>query len=64
MAKEEGSERKERNFEELVQASQSKFLKIVKETYYLAVLGSLCIAISAFTQQNYPQVQAYAIAGA
>ena len=63
MAKER-KERNERDFEELVQASQSKFLKIVKDTYYLAVLGSLCIAISAFTLQNYPQAQAYAISGA
>lgn len=64
MVKEEGSASKERNFEELVQASQPKFLEAVRETYYLAVLGSLCIAISTFTQQNYPQAQAYAITGA
>lgn len=61
--KEEGK-RKDRDFEEVIKASQPKFLEIVKETYYLAVLGSLCIAVSAFTQQNYPQAQAYAITGA
>ena len=60
---EEGT-RKDRDFEEVIKASQPKFLEIVKETYYLAVLGSLCIAVSAFTQQNYPQAQAYAITGA
>lgn len=61
---EEESRRKDRDFEEVIKASQPKFLKIVKETYYLAVLGSLCITVSAFTQQNYPQVQPYAITGA
>jgi hypothetical protein len=61
---EEEGKRKDRDFEEVVKSSQPKFLEIVKETYYLAVLGSLCIAISAFTQQNYPQVQTYAITGA
>ena len=50
--------------QEVVKAFQPKFLEIVKETYSLAVLGSLCIAVSAFTQQNYPQVQPYAITGA
>jgi len=65
MAKEKGNEGEGRDFEELVKASQPKFLETVKETYYLAVLGSLCIAISSFTyQQNYAQAQAYAIAGA
>jgi hypothetical protein len=61
---EEEGTRKDRDFEELVQASQPKFLEALRETSYLAVLGSLCITISAFTQQNYPQAQAYAIAGA
>ena len=61
---EEEGIRKDRDFEEVIIASQPKFLEIVKETYYLAVLGSLCIAVSSFTQQNYPQVQPYAITGA
>ncbi len=61
---EEEGKREDRDFEEVIKASQPKFLEIVKETYYLAVLGSLCIAVSAFTQQNYPQVQPYAITGA
>jgi hypothetical protein len=55
---------KEKDLDDLITASQPKFLEAVKETYYLAVLGSLCIAVSAFTQQTYPQAQAYAITGA
>jgi hypothetical protein len=55
---------KERDLETVIVESQPKFLKAVQETYYLAVLGSLCIAVSAFTQQAYPQAQAYAITGA
>jgi hypothetical protein len=55
---------KEKELEDVIRASQPKFLEAVKETYYLAVLGSLCIAVSAFTQQTYPQAQAYAITGA
>lgn len=55
---------REKDLEEVIITSQPKFLKAVKETYYLAVLGSLCIAVSAFTQQTYPQAQAYAITGA
>lgn len=41
-----------------------RFLEILKEVYPLAVLGSLCIAISAFAHQSYPEAQAYALASA
>jgi hypothetical protein len=41
-----------------------KFLEAIREVYPLAVLGSLCIAISAFTMNNYPDVQAYALSAA
>lgn len=55
---------KDKELENVIRDSQPKFLEAVKETYYLAVLGSLCIAVSAFTQQTYPHAQAYAITGA
>lgn len=41
-----------------------KFLDAIREVYPLAVLGSLCIAISAFTNQNYVTVQVYSITAA
>lgn len=41
-----------------------RFLEIIKEVYPLAVLGSLCIAISAFAHQSYPEAQAYALTSA
>lgn len=41
-----------------------KFLAILKEVYPLAVLGSLCVAISAFAHQSYPEAQAFALASA
>jgi hypothetical protein len=57
-------EPKEKELEDVIVTSQPKFLKGVQETYFLAVLGSLCIAVSAFTQQSYPQAQVYAVTGA
>jgi hypothetical protein len=60
----ERKQTKERGFEDIIISLHPKFLKAVQETYYLAVLGSLCIAVSAFTQQTYAQAQAYAITGA
>jgi hypothetical protein len=41
-----------------------KFLEAIRDTYPLAVLGSLCIAIAAFSAQTYPNVQVYAITSA
>jgi hypothetical protein len=41
-----------------------RFLEILKEVYPLAVLGSLCIATSAFAHQSYPEAQAYALTSA
>ena len=41
-----------------------RFLEILKQVYPLAVLGSLCIAISAFAHQSYPEAQAYALTSA
>ena len=41
-----------------------KFIEIVKEAYPLAVLGSMSIAIAAFTAQTYPEAQGYAISAA
>ncbi len=41
-----------------------KFLDAIKDVYPLAVLGSLCIAIAAFTGQNYQDIQPYAITAA
>ncbi len=39
-------------------------MKTLKEVYFLAVLGSLCIAIAAFTGQDYPEAQTYALTAA
>jgi hypothetical protein len=41
-----------------------EFLETIKEVYPLAVLGSLCIAISAFTAESYPEAQTYALTAA
>jgi hypothetical protein len=41
-----------------------KFLEAIKEASPLAVLGSLCIAISAFTTQNVRDAQPFAIVAA
>lgn len=41
-----------------------RYLEIIREVYPLAVLGSLCIAISAFAHQSYPEAQAYALTSA
>jgi hypothetical protein len=48
---------------ELVELHQ-KFLDTIKEVYPLAVLGSLCVAIAAFTKETYPNAQVFAIAAA
>ena len=44
--------------------SLPKFLRALSQSYPLAVLTSLCIAITAFTAQSYPQVQLYSITAA
>jgi hypothetical protein len=41
-----------------------KFIEAIREASPLAVLGSLCIAISAFTSQNFPDAQPFAITAA
>jgi hypothetical protein len=41
-----------------------KFIKAIKETSPLAVLGSLCIAVSAFTSQNFSEALPFAITAA
>lgn len=56
--------KKEQSVEDKLVATHPKFLETIREVYPLAVLGSLCIAISAFTQQDFPQAQVYAITGA
>lgn len=38
-----------------------RFLEAVKDAYPLAVLGSLCVAIAAFTKDTFPSAQGYAI---
>lgn len=62
-AKEDSNSKIDYPFDKMVELHQS-FLKAVKETSPLAVLGSLSIAVSAFTQTNYSQVQSYAVAAA
>jgi len=57
-------EKKTDTFEQKLIRAHSKFLESIKDVYPLAVLGSLCIAISAFTKDAYPQAQVYAIVAA
>ena len=56
--------KEKKSFEEKLVALHPKFLETVKEVYPLAVLSSLCIAVTAFTQQTYPQIQPYSITAA
>jgi hypothetical protein len=55
---------KEEDFEHKLASFHPKFLRIIRRVYPLAVLGSLCVAISAFAHQSYPEAQAYALASA
>jgi hypothetical protein len=57
-------ESKKETLEERLGKLHEKFLDDIKEVYPLAVLGSLCIAIAAFTKDSYPQAQAFAIVAA
>jgi hypothetical protein len=57
-------EEKKKSFEEKLVELHPKFLETVREVYPLAVLSSLCIAVTAFTQQTYPQIQPYSITAA
>lgn len=57
-------DKKADTFEQKLVKAHPKFLEYIKEVYPLAVLGSLCMAISAFTKDTYPQAQAYAITAA
>lgn len=57
-------ETKEKDLEERLIDFHPRFLDMVKDVYPLAVLGSLCITIAAFTSQTYPEVQAYAVTAA
>jgi hypothetical protein len=56
--------KKEKNIEQQLIDYHKKFLDAIREAYPLAVLGSLCIAISAFTSQNFATAQTYAIIAA
>jgi hypothetical protein len=56
--------KKEKSFEKRLVELHKEFLETIKDVYPLAVLGSLCIAIAAFTAQNYPDAQIYAITAA
>jgi hypothetical protein len=52
------------DFEKKLMKFHPKFLETIREVYPLAVLGSLCIAIAAFTHESFPQAQVYAITAA
>jgi len=56
--------KKPKTIEQRIKEYHPKFLEAIKDVYPLAVLGSLCIAISAFTSQNYTNAQGYAISAA
>lgn len=58
------SESKEEDLEKKLVSLHPKFLATIREVYPLAVLGSLCVAISTFAHQFYPEAQAYALASA
>lgn len=60
----ETKEKKKKSLEEKIVELHPKFLVTVREVYPLAVLSSLCIAVTAFTQQTYPQIQPYSITAA
>jgi hypothetical protein len=60
----ETKEKKTKSLEEKLVELHPKFLETVREVYPLAVLSSLCIAVTAFTQQTYPQIQPYSITAA
>lgn len=49
---------------DLMLKSHKKVLSVLKEVSYLAVLGSLCIAIATFTGNEYPEAQIYALTAA
>ncbi len=53
-----------RSLNDFMLKSNEKVLAVLKEVSYLAVLGSLCIAIAAFTGNEYPEVQTYALTAA
>ena len=58
------SEKPKKTFDQKVIEYHPKFLEAIRETYPLAVLGSLCIAIAAFTTKTYPDIQTYALSAA
>jgi hypothetical protein len=60
----ETKEKKTKTLEEKLVELHPKFLETVKEVYPLAVLSSLCIAVTAFTQQTHPEIQPYSITAA
>lgn len=64
MSKKKEETQTEKTVEDMLVETHSRFLETIREVYPLAVLGSLCIAISAFTQQSFPQAQVYALTGA
>jgi hypothetical protein len=64
MAEEQSNTKNEDDLDRLLLKSEPVFFGAIKETYYLAVLSSLCIAISAFTQTNFQQATPYALTGA
>jgi hypothetical protein len=60
----ESNKEKTLDLEDKLASLHPRFLEIIKQVYPLAVLGSLCIAISAFAHQSYPEAQAYALTSA
>jgi hypothetical protein len=61
---EKSESKKEDDLEKRLVDLHPKFLERIREVYPLAVLGSLCIAIGAFSSQPYPDAQPYAISAA
>lgn len=55
---------KPKDIEKILIDLHPKFLEALRDVYPLAVLGSLCIAIAAFTTNTYPNAQVYAITAA
>jgi len=58
------NEKKPKTIEQRMREYHPKFLEAIKDSYPLAVLASLCIAVAAFTSANYSIAQGYAISAA
>lgn len=64
MCLEKNEAKKDDSLEKRIIELHPEFLNKVREVYPLGVLGSLSIAVAAFTAETYPEAQVYAITAA